>query len=73
MKIADIADRSTYSSRPGLANEIRHLALDYGLMSAYTAFVAVDATRRTHGDEGTTVGVAVPVPDSVKYQTTVEE
>jgi Ca-activated chloride channel family protein len=42
-------------------------------MSAFTAFVAVDSTRRTEGSEGTTVPVAVPVPDGVKYDTTVEE
>ena len=39
----------------------------------FTAFVAVDSTRRTEGAEGTTVPVAVPVPEGVKYQTTVPE
>ena len=43
------------------------------LMSAYTAFVAVDSSRRTEGRTGTTVPVAVPVPEGVKYETTVEE
>jgi Ca-activated chloride channel family protein len=42
-------------------------------MSAFTAFVAVDSTRRTEGAEGTTVPVAVPVPEGVKYHTTVPE
>jgi len=53
--------------------EIRQVALDYGLMSAYTAFVAVDSTQRTQGTEATTVPVAVPVPEGVKYDTTVED
>jgi hypothetical protein len=35
--------------------------------------VAVDSSRVTRGSEGTTVPVAVPVPDGVKYKTTVPE
>ena len=31
----------------------------------------VDSSRRTEGDHGTTVPVAVPVPDGVSYETTV--
>jgi Ca-activated chloride channel family protein len=42
-------------------------------MSAYTAFVAVDSKTRTTGDHGTTVPVAVPVPEGVKYETTVDD
>ena len=42
-------------------------------MSAYTSFVAVDASGRTVGDYGTTVSVAVPVPDGARYDTTVQE
>lgn len=42
-------------------------------MSAYTAFVAVDSTRRTEGDHGTEVAVPVPVPEGVRYETTVTE
>jgi Ca-activated chloride channel homolog len=71
MKIADLADRSTYEAHAELFDEIRQVALDYGLMSAFTAFVAADSTRRTEGEEGTTVPVAVPVPEGVKYETTV--
>jgi hypothetical protein len=47
--------------------------MDYNLMSPFTAFVAVDALRRTAGDYGTTVAVPVPVPDGVRYETTVME
>jgi Ca-activated chloride channel family protein len=53
--------------------EIRQVALDYNLMSAFTAFVAVDASRRTEGTVGVTVPVAVPVPEGVRYETTVSE
>jgi Ca-activated chloride channel family protein len=73
MKIADLYDRSTYSHNPFLHGQIKQLALDYNLMSAYTAFVAVDSSARTAGHQGTTVPVPVPVPEGVKYRTTVEE
>lgn len=73
MKVAELADRATYAPDPELPETIQHLALDYGLMSPFTAFIAVDSSRRTEGAEGTTVPVAVPVPDGVKYETTVGE
>jgi Ca-activated chloride channel family protein len=73
MKIAELSDQFAYRLDPGLCEQIKQVALDYGLMSPFTAFVAVDSTRRTYGSAGTTVPVAVPVPDGVKYKTTVEE
>ncbi len=73
MKIAALADQSTYQPNRELPDQIKKVALDYSLMSPFTAFVAVDSTRRTEGREGTTVPIAVPVPDGVKYETTVEE
>jgi Ca-activated chloride channel family protein len=73
MKIADLTDQSTYQPDAELPGAIKQVALDYSLMSAFTAFVAVDSTRRTEGSEGTTVPVAVPVPEGVKYESTVEE
>jgi Ca-activated chloride channel family protein len=73
MKIAALADQSTYQPDAELPGAIKQVALDYGLMSAFTAFVAVDSTRHTEGSEGTTVPVAVPVPEGVKYDTTVPE
>lgn len=72
MKIADLADESTYEPNAELPGQIKRVALDYGLMSAFTAFVAVDSTRRTEGAGGTTVPVAVPAPEGVKYKTTVQ-
>jgi len=73
MKIADLADESTFAPNAELPEQIKRVALDFGVMSAFTAFVAVDSSRRTEGSEGTTVPVAVPVPEGVKYHTTVPE
>jgi Ca-activated chloride channel family protein len=73
MKIADLSEQSTYAPDPELPEAIKQIALDYSLMSPFTAFVAVDSSRKTEGTEGTTVPVAVPVPEGVKYDTTVEE
>jgi Ca-activated chloride channel family protein len=73
MKLADLAAEAAYAPSGDQAGRIKQVALDYGLMSPFTAFVAVDSTRRTEGDEGTTVPVAVPVPEGVKYHTTVPE
>jgi Ca-activated chloride channel family protein len=73
MKIADLSDRALLDRSGKLAGEIKQTALDFGLMSEFTAFVAVDSSRVTEGKEGTAVPVAVPVPDGVKYETTVPE
>ena len=75
LRIADLADRQAWTHDPHdeLAGAIRKTALEYGLMSDYTAFVAVDASRRTAGKHGTTVHQAVPVPQGIRYGTTVKE
>lgn len=73
MKIADLANKSLWSDVGNLPRQIKQTALDYNLMSAYTVFVAADASRKSKGEEGTTVPVAVPVPEGVKYKTTVQE
>jgi Ca-activated chloride channel family protein len=72
-KIADLADRSTWEPGNDLPGNIKQVALEHGLMSAFTAFVAVDSSTQTAGDHGTTVAVPVPVPEGVKYETTVNE
>jgi Ca-activated chloride channel family protein len=73
LRIEDLARRQNWAGDPGgdLAQAIRVTALEHGLMSAYTSFVAVDASERTAGERGTTVNQAVPVPDGVRYETTV--
>ena len=75
LRIAELADRQAWASDPyrELENAIRSTALEYQLMSAYTAFVAVDSSQRTEGTHGTTVHQAVPVPDGVRYETTVDQ
>jgi Ca-activated chloride channel family protein len=72
---ADSPSKAAHAEGAGAdwPGEIKAVALEYGLMSAYTAFVAVDSMTRTAGDHGTTVIQAVPVPDGVKYETTVSE
>ena len=72
-KIEQLNSRSTYDDNPELKDEIRDVALGYGLMSAYTAFIAVDSSHRTDGDHGVTIAVPVPVPDGVRYDTTVQQ
>jgi len=72
MKIAGLYDMSTWNPNVGLSKQIKAVALEFGLVSAYTAFVSVDSRIRTTGDQGTTVQVAVPVPDGVKYEMTVQ-
>ncbi len=71
-KIETLSNQATYDNNPDLPGEIKQVALEYGLMSAYTAFIAVDSSRKTTGDHGITVAVPVPVPDGVRYETTVQ-
>jgi Ca-activated chloride channel family protein len=71
-KIETLGSQATYDTNSDLPGEIRQVALEYGLMSAYTAFIAVDSSRKTTGDHGVTVAVPVPVPDGVRYETTVQ-
>ena len=75
LRIAELEDRQAWTHDPHneLAGAIKQTALEYALMSDYTAFVAVDASRPTAGSQGTTVHQAVPVPEGVRYQTTVRE
>jgi len=58
--------------RRSLVDEIESVALANELMSDYTSFVAVDSSEVTDGDIGYTVAVPVPVPDGVRYDTTVQ-
>ncbi|MEM6553882.1 MAG: VIT domain-containing protein [Planctomycetota bacterium] len=73
-KIADLHDQLAHSETPDdLRHQIKTTALDYSLMSNYTAFLAVDTSEPTTGTHGVTVPVALPVPDGVRYDTTVPE
>jgi len=74
LRIADLANRQTWAGDPygELGDAIRNTALRYQLVSNYTSFVAVDSSQRTAGDHGVTVRQSVPVPDGVRYDTTVD-
>ncbi len=71
-KIADLCEDAVWQENRELPGQIQSLALEYGLVSPYTAFIAVDASQRTAGDHGVTVFQPVPVPDGVRYDTTVQ-
>ena len=73
-KIADLADRQIADGDPGgeLRDAITRVALRHQLASSYTSFIAVDSSHRTEGSYGVSVHQAVPVPDGVRYDTTVE-
>ncbi len=72
-RLAELYDQTTYSDDPMLARQIRDTALQFDLMSEFTAFIAVDSLTTTAGDHGVTVNQPVPVPDGVRYETTVIE
>jgi len=70
-KIEMLKNQANHDTSGKLPQQIKDTALAYNLMSAYTAFIAVDSSRRTAGDHGVSVAVPVPVPDGVRYDTTV--
>lgn len=74
-KITGLSDEifMTPDRNADLSSQIRQTALDYGLMSQFTAFIAVDSSQITAGTHGTTIAVPVPMPEGVKYETTVPE
>ncbi len=72
-QIETLANKTVYDNNPELPEQIKQVALEYSLMSAYTAFIAVDSSHQTAGDHGMAVSVPVPVPYGVRYDTTVQE
>lgn len=68
-KIEELTDKATSDNGPRLMDQIKQLSLDYGLMSSYTAFIAVDSMTRTAGTYGTTVAQPVPIPAGTRYDT----
>ena len=72
-KIETLVNQAVYDNNSDMTEQIKQVALEYGLMSSYTAFVAVDTSRQTAGEHGTTVPVPVPVPYGVRYDTTIQE
>lgn len=72
-KLAELGDRAVWEQNTELPAQMKQVALAYGLVSDYTSFVAVDSLTKTSGDHGITIAVPVPVPDGVRYETTVQE
>ncbi len=74
-KLSDLGDRAVWDAdaTEQLPSQMKQTALEYGLVCDYTAFVAVDSLTKTSGDHGTTVAVPVPVPEGVRYETTVQD
>ena len=57
-----------------IEEQVTQLALHHSLMSQYTSFVAIDETpSQTTGGPPEYVPVAVPMPEGVKYETTINE
>lgn len=71
-KISELDELSFLEPDVAWNSQIRQVALDYGLMSYYTAFNAVDSSTVTAGSAATTVPVAVPVPERVNPAKTVK-
>ncbi|MHC4201569.1 MAG: VIT domain-containing protein, partial [Planctomycetota bacterium] len=72
-KLAELAAIGTHSASEELTDEMVALSLEYSVQCRHTAFVAVDSSRVTAGTSGVTVAVPVPVPEGVRYDTTVSE
>jgi Ca-activated chloride channel family protein len=70
-KIERLVNRMSWDSNPDLPGDIKNTALQYCLMSNYTAFIAVDSSAKTAGNHGVSVHIPVPVPEGVRYDTTV--
>jgi len=72
-KISELAMQSLLTSDGDMIpGAIKDVALDHGLMSAYTAFVAVDASGPVAEPSSATVPVPVSVPHGVRRDTTIE-
>ncbi|MFH0910435.1 MAG: VIT domain-containing protein [Planctomycetota bacterium] len=72
-RIADLSVREISNPTPELKKEVTDTSLAYKLLCRYTAFLAVDGSAPTEGGQGLSVAVPVPVPEGVKYETTVQE
>lgn len=69
LKMADLADRAAYQDIGDLSQQIKRIALDYGLVSSHTAFVTVDSLTRTEGGQGTTVAAPLRRHDATRQET----
>jgi Ca-activated chloride channel family protein len=68
-RITELARQQLRAEKPEVKKQIIELALANHLMSAYTAFVAVDSSRKTAGGKADPVAVPVEVPDVLRSTT----
>lgn len=68
-KMAELMERAALTQDAALTPQIRQVALEFGLTSPFTSFVAVDGSGKTEGTFGVSVNVAVPAPEGTRYET----
>ncbi|HKA90617.1 MAG TPA: VIT domain-containing protein [Haliangiales bacterium] len=71
-RIAELSRRLLRGETPELKKQVMDLALAHHLMTRYTAFVAVDASRKTAGGEAETVAMPVEVPEDVRREAVMQ-
>ncbi len=64
-KVAELADFNRLRKTDERVKQVTDLGLKYGLMTAYTSFVAVDSLERNTSGDSQTVKQPLPLPDGV--------
>ena len=64
-RVTELSRRLLRGETPAGREQIEKLALAHGIVTRYTAFVAVDASRKTSGGAAEMVAVPVEVPEGV--------
>lgn len=70
-KLAELAQANIMNPSKELTDAIIQTSIRYKVLSGLTAFLAVDGSQKTAGNHGTTVAVPVPMPEGIRYETTV--
>ncbi len=71
-RIAELAMADIHAPGAERKAEMTQFSIDHSVLCRYTAFLAVDTLRKTTGPDGKSVQIAIPVPDSVNHESTVE-
>lgn len=71
-KIADLSDDYAFDPSKRLKRALIGVSLRHSVLCGHTAFVAVDSLNKTSGNYGVSVKQPVPVPEGVRYDTTVD-
>jgi Ca-activated chloride channel family protein len=72
-KIANLTEQSWIDPNPHAPDRIRTVALEHGLISSQTSFIAVDGRGRTLKGPNKTVPVPVPIPDGVDFDHSIKK